>query len=120
MSDDEKPSPEELARRERWFDEYTRALDSSVVIGPEDGRTFACPCCRHLTLTERGGFDICPVCYWEDDGQDDKDASMVRGGPNGALSLEQARRNFAAFGACDQRWKGNVRRPLPQEKPKAG
>jgi hypothetical protein len=27
-----------------------------------------------------------PVCFWEDDGQDDHDADLVRGGPNGALS----------------------------------
>lgn len=87
---------------------------------PEGGRAFACPCCRYLTLGERGGFEICPVCFWEDGGQDDKDASVVRGGPNGALSLEQARRNFAAFGACDERSKEHVRPPLPDEKPNVG
>jgi len=31
-----------------------------------------CPCCGHLTLRERGGFELCPECDWEDDGQDDK------------------------------------------------
>ena len=120
MSDDEKPSPEELARRQRWFDGYVRALETSVVSGPDDGRTFACPCCRYLTLRERGGFEICPVCFWEDDGQDDKDASVVRGGPNGALSLEQARRNFEAIGACDEGSKEHLRPPRPQEKPNTG
>jgi hypothetical protein len=50
MSDDEKPSPEELARRERWFEGYVRALETSVVSGPEEGRAVACPCCRYLTL----------------------------------------------------------------------
>jgi hypothetical protein len=43
-----------------------------------------------LTLNERGGWEICAVCFWEDDGQDDHDADNVRGGPNGALSLTQA------------------------------
>jgi hypothetical protein len=95
-------------------------LETSVVRDPEDGHAFPCPCCRYLTLGERGGFEICPVCFWEDDGQDDKDVSVVRGGPNGALSLEEARRNFAAFGACDERSKERVRPPLPEEKPNAG
>src|SRR5690606_15709062 len=42
----------------------------------------ACPCCGHPTLGERAGFEICPVCFWEDDGQDDVDAHVERGGPN--------------------------------------
>ena len=39
-------------------------------------------------------YVICPVCCWEDDGQDDEDAHEVRGGPNGSLSLTQARENY--------------------------
>jgi hypothetical protein len=55
-----------------------------------------CPCCHSVTLTERGAFEICPVCNWEDDGQGDNDAYEVREGPNGWLSLTDARRNFLA------------------------
>jgi hypothetical protein len=121
MSDDEKPSPEELERRRRWFDGYVQALDENSVVRPAaSGKRWACPCCHFLTLHERGGFDICQVCFWEDDGQDDQDAAVVRGGPNGALSLERARQNFAAYGACDERFKTNVRAPLPEERGDAG
>ncbi|MEV7240869.1 CPCC family cysteine-rich protein [Streptomyces sp. NPDC093248] len=35
--------------------------------------------------------------------QDDHDADRVRGGPNGCLSLTEARRNVHAMGACDER-----------------
>jgi len=28
---------------------------------------YSCPCCGYLTLPERGAYDICPVCFWEDD-----------------------------------------------------
>jgi len=59
---------------------------------------------------------MCPVCWWEDDGQDDHDADEVRGGPNGALSLSQARENFLNFGAWDQNFANKVRRPLEDEK----
>jgi hypothetical protein len=115
--DDENPSPDELERRRDWFQRYCRQLDEgSVVRGPEPGRRFACPCCRCLTLTERGGFQICPVCRWEDDGQDDHDADVVRGGPNGELSLERARANYAAFGACDDDARERARPPRPDER----
>jgi hypothetical protein len=59
---------------------------------------------------------MCPVCYWEDDGQDDADADIVRGGPNGSLSLSEARRNFAEVGASDLLHVGSVRPPLPNER----
>ena len=78
---------------------------------------YACPCCRFLTLPERGGYEICPVCFWEDDGQDDHDADRVRGGPNGQLSLTQARLNFAEYGACDERCRAFVRPPNDRERP---
>ncbi|WP_326608352.1 hypothetical protein OG930_04775 [Streptomyces sp. NBC_01799] len=32
---------------------------------------------------------MCPVCFWEDDGQGDHDADRVRGGPNGRLGHRQ-------------------------------
>src|SRR5262249_6030280 len=49
---------------------------------------YRCPCCHCLTLHERGGYEICPVCFWEDDGQDDHDADEGRGGPNGCRRLD--------------------------------
>lgn len=57
---------------------------------------YACPCCGFLTLTERGGYEICGICDWEDDGQDDPRADEVWGGPNGDYSLAEARSNFKA------------------------
>jgi hypothetical protein len=59
-----------------------------------DGSLYPCPCCGERTLPERGGYYICRVCDWEDDGQDNHDADEVRGGPNGSLSLTQARQAF--------------------------
>jgi hypothetical protein len=85
------------------------------VFQPADGGPYACPCCGHVTLDERGSYEICPVCFWEDDGQDDHDADRVRGGPNQRLSLTQARRNFARLGACDERCRQFVRPATAEE-----
>jgi hypothetical protein len=78
-------------------------------------KRYLCPCCGYKTLEERGSYEICPVCFWEDDGQADHDADEVRGGPNANLSLTQARRNFREFGACDRRSLEHVRKPTPEE-----
>jgi hypothetical protein len=108
----DNPSPEELARRVAWFHEYTARLDSQPA-----GLPLRCPCCGCKTLGERGGYEICHVCFWEDDGQDDSNADEVWGGPNGPLSLTAARANFQAFGACSKRHQQFVRPPLPEELP---
>jgi hypothetical protein len=52
---------------------------------------------------------------WEDDGQDDHDADEVRGGPNGDLSLTQARINFRRFGAMHESLVDQVRKPEKDE-----
>ncbi|RVG52478.1 CPCC family cysteine-rich protein [Sinorhizobium meliloti] len=74
-----------------------------------------CPCCKHRTLSARAEHEVCPVCFWEDDGQEEDEADVVRGGPNGRLSLSAARANYAAFGASDARFITKVRPPLPTE-----
>ncbi len=60
---------------------------------------FQCPCCDFFTLDERAGYDICPVCYWEDDGTDLADPDSTSG-PN-HISLRAGRENFRRLGACD-------------------
>jgi len=62
------------------------------------------PSCRFKTLCGRAQDEICKVCFWEDDGQDDHDANEVRDGPNGTLSVSKARHNFASFGAVERRF----------------
>lgn len=74
----------------------------------------ACPCCGHATLTERGQYEICPVCFWEDDGQDNDDADRWRGGPN-RVSLREGRVNFLRFGASIEADCESVRRPTAEE-----
>jgi hypothetical protein len=59
-----------------------------------------CPCCGYNTLSERGAYEICPICFWEDDAIQENDLDM-EGGAN-KVSLRQGQRNFARFGACNK------------------
>jgi hypothetical protein len=90
--DDPHLSDEELvAKRVQWFEFYTSQRNMAA---PEAGGPYSCPCCGHLTLSQRGGCEICPECRWEDDGQDNHDSDVIRGGPNGRLSLDAARADY--------------------------
>ena len=73
-----------------------------------------CPCCGYEVFGEPpGSYDICPICFWEDDivqlGFPD-----LSGGANGC-SLIEGQANFAAFGACETRVKPHVRAPQPPD-----
>lgn len=75
----------------------------------------ACPCCGYATLPGRDDYDICPICFWEDDGHDDDDADDARGGPNG-VSLTAARINFLRVGVAEPKDRPHVRAPLPTDR----
>ena len=78
-------------------------------------KAYRCPCCKYKTLHARGGDEICPVCFWQDDGQDEADAELVLGGPNSNLSLRQAQMNFKKDGVVEMRFLSHVRKALPDE-----
>ncbi|MHC0039752.1 CPCC family cysteine-rich protein [Pseudoneobacillus sp. C159] len=60
---------------------------------------FTCPCCGYKTLDEEppGTYDICEICFWEDDGVQFNDPDF-KGGAN-VPSLRQAQKNFIEYGA---------------------
>ena len=78
---------------------------------------YPCPCCGYLTYTEPpcGEYEICPVCFWEDDPiqkeYPDKDSGANE------VCLNQAKINFRTFGACEERCIPFVRLPKPEEYP---
>lgn len=76
---------------------------------------YRCPCCGFKTLETAGALALCPVCWWEDDGQEDEDASEVRLTVNGQLSLNEAREHFAVCGAAHPRFLPYVRKPQVTE-----
>lgn len=76
---------------------------------------YTCPCCGYKTLAEKppGTYDICSICFWEDDAVqfDDPD---YEGGAN-EVSLRQAQKNFAEFGASDRKALSDVRSPTEDD-----
>lgn len=76
---------------------------------------YRCPCCGCRTLAAPESLQLCPVCWWEDDGQEDADAAEVRLTVNGALSLHEARTHYQACGAAHPRFLPYVRKPLASE-----
>ena len=77
-----------------------------------------CPCCEYFTLSDPppGTYDICPVCYWEDDPVQFVNQDYI-GGANW-YSLNQARDNFRKMGASHPDFRKKVRPPTPDELPK--
>jgi hypothetical protein len=53
-----------------------------------------CPCCWFPTLYQRAVYDICCICWWEDDWQDEYNKYDILGWPNWDLSLYQAQSNI--------------------------
>lgn len=101
-------------RREKFY--HTERMNRrSVVAKLQGGMKYRCPCCGYKTLNVRGGYEICEVCFWEDDGQDDVDANTDRLlGPN-HMSLARGKENYLKFGATQKRAVAFVRPLLPEE-----
>jgi hypothetical protein len=65
-----------------------------------------CPCCGHRTLPETGAYDLCPVCWWEDEGVEPWEVS----GPNGQ-TLVEAQQEYLAQRRPYRMRPGGVRAP---------
>ncbi len=100
-----------------WPDWFVEAAHDLAARETPYGRRYPCPCCGHWTLGEppTGTYDICSVCFWEDDPVQFHDLDF-EGGANDQ-SLNQARRNFREYGASDERARSFIRPPLTDELP---
>lgn len=76
---------------------------------------FACPCCGSKTFNKKpkGSYEICEVCFWEDDPIQLSDPDY-EGGAN-RVSLRQGQKNFIEFGACEKGMLKNVRPQTREE-----
>lgn len=81
-------------------------------------KNIQCPVCKNFTLPQDYAFEICKVCYWQDEGLDRvADPDEVVGGPNKDVTLNQAIANYKEFGAYHKDFISNVRKPLESETP---
>ena len=80
----------------------------------DEPKKYKCPCCNHFTFEKKERkYDICPVCFWEDDPEQYANPTLERGANH--VSLTQARVNFLHFGASDVDMKKYVRGPKKDE-----
>ena len=80
---------------------------------------YICPCCGYKTLEERAGnFEICSICYWEDDNLQ-RDNPHYAGGAN-EESLYEAQQNFLKFGASSEKYLELVRKPTSKDSKNTG
>jgi hypothetical protein len=92
----------------------SRIFAVDYVLSLEDELMYSCPCCGYDVFDgPPGSFDICPICFWEDDIVQLAFPDLA-GGAN-RCSLIEGQSNFAAFGACEERIKSHVRQPTESE-----
>ena len=111
-------------KRRTLFESFCNARGKRSPLEAGFAARFTCPCCGYPTLGSRAHYEICKICWWEDDGQDEHDADVVRGGPNHHYSLAAAQRNFARYlvvyppdedtrvGGADSREEAELKREL--------
>ena len=81
----------------------------------EENKKYLCPCCGYKTmsLAPPNTFDICPVCYWEDDGVQYAKPDYANGANK--ISLNEAKANFSKFGAILEEYSNKTRKPFDDE-----
>jgi hypothetical protein len=76
-------------------------------------KKITCPCCGYITLDSDGNYDICGVCFWEDDPF--QRIEVYSRGSN-RISIIEAQKNYLRYGACEKKFIGNVRKPNSYDK----
>jgi hypothetical protein len=104
-------TPKDEASRRCWFEWYVDQLESNSTVSSKTTEPFRCPCCHCRALDERGSYDICPICFLEDDGQGGPNVKVARGDPNGVRGLAKVRLNYLQFNACKDGIRQLVRSP---------
>ena len=84
--------------------EILRIKNKKVIVKGEIEILEKCPCCGYRTLDKKCDWDICNVCFWEDDCTTDLDKVS---GPN-HITLREGKENFLKIGACDKKSLENI------------
>jgi len=78
---------------------------------------YHCPCCGYYTFKEpvEGNYDVCDVCFWQDDLEQKKDLSLVIGAND--MCLNTALKNYLSIGAVDAEKVKYIRGAFEEEIP---
>ncbi|WP_018341821.1 CPCC family cysteine-rich protein [Cytophaga aurantiaca] len=87
------PSAEKIKDILDFFRKRRTAFDDYISQNGLQRRITTCPSCGIPTLYPPAIHEICDLCNWQNDGQDDPDADKSYGGPN-TESLTDSRINF--------------------------
>ena len=95
--------------------------DQEYCVKSSLGERYKCKCCGYFTMTEKpldpngspGTFEICPVCFWEDDSLQYLDPD--RSGGANKVSLNEAKENYRNYGAVEKDMLQYVRAPRDYE-----
>ncbi len=76
-----------------------------------------CPCCGNYTIDSDDEVivDICEVCHWQFDEVAHDHPDAVKGANR--VTLNEAKKNYAKYGACEERFENSVRKPFLHEMP---
>ena len=96
-------------------------MNKEYCVKSSDGERYKCKCCGYFTMKDEpldpakhpGTFEICPVCFWEDDSLQFLNPDYS-GGAN-AVSLREAKQNFKKFRAAEKDMLKYVRPPRKNE-----
>jgi hypothetical protein len=91
------PSGDPWATTGERLSDFARLHDEGVL--PE----VPCLACGYPSLNERGGYHVCVVCHWEDDGST-RERPDRRSAANHGLTLREATANIAEAGVSRDRW----------------
>ena len=90
-----------------YLEERLAAMGTTATVEGPIEPTVACPCCGFFSLEARNALEICPVCLWEDTGDDPE----LHSGPN-HMTLREGRANFVQHGVCEPRLRAAVDRDM--------
>ncbi|MBE9583556.1 hypothetical protein IM792_03770 [Mucilaginibacter sp. JRF] len=65
-----------------------------------------CPCCGYITLSNVGEYNVCLICYWEDDPVQRNNPDYDSG--TNKFILRQAQKNYMEYGVSDYDMKRHV------------
>ncbi|MEY9979829.1 CPCC family cysteine-rich protein [Lysinibacillus sp. RC79] len=74
---------------------------------------YPCSCCGYKTINSDGDYEICPICFWEDDPF--QKVNIDEEGAN-KISLVEAQINYFRLGVSEERFIHNVRKSKIEDK----